>query len=283
LPELKPIEPLLILGISDYHCHCDFSTDAEGSVDDYCRAAIERNLVEICFTTHYDGSQDGISSDEFIRIDGDLHPVSPDNLAPYVDVVRQAQDDYYPLGLSVKLGIEFGWYEGCEEAALRLKERFNFDYFLCGIHSLDNLCFWRHGANKGCFDVYSLEEFAERYFDQVIKAARSGLFDTIAHLDYYKRKAYSHYGDAVADIHRNYLPDVFRALIESGTSLEVNTAGVRHGLKEYYPRVDIINAAKKAGVDVANLGSDAHHPSQVGFDFEAAAALVPSRVVEDRD
>ena len=34
--------------------------------------------------------------------------------------------------------------------------------------------------------------------------------------------------------------------------------------------MEIINMARKAGVRIAALGSDAHQPAQVGFDFDAA-------------
>ncbi len=36
----------------------------------------------------------------------------------------------------------------------------------------------------------------------------------------------------------------------------------------------IINAARRAGVRVSALGSDAHNPDQLAFDFENAAQLV---------
>ena len=39
--------------------------------------------------------------------------------------------------------------------------------------------------------------------------------------------------------------------------------------------MELINGAKRAGVDVLYLGSDAHAPGQVGYDFETAAHLVP--------
>jgi histidinol-phosphatase (PHP family) len=278
LPEENVITPLPFEGVSDYHCHCDFSTDAVGTIDEYCRAAIRRNLAEICFTSHYDTNFAVDYSDNFICINGEKRRTCPDNLAFYVEAVRKASEDFYPLGLSVKLGLEFGWHENCEESAVTVKERFGFDYFLCGMHQLDNLCFWGHGDQKGCFDIYDLDTFMEKYFRQVVAAARSGLFDTIAHVDYYKRKAFDYYGERVAVAHRPYLAGLFEALTASDTGLEINTAALRHGRNEYYPKMEIVNAARRAGVQVVRLGSDAHRPDQVGYDFEGAVALVPSAI-----
>jgi histidinol-phosphatase (PHP family) len=276
--EFNDIAALPMAGVSDYHCHCDFSVDAVGSVDDYCRAALKRGLAEICFTTHYDTNYVIDYSDNYIRINGEKKQANPENLAAYVDAVRAAHERFYPLGLSVKLGLEFGWHDTAEEAAALIKERHPFDYFLCGIHQLGDKCLWGHGDEKGAFDIYSMEQFLERYFRQVIKAARTGLFDTIAHLDYYKRKAHQYYGSEVATAHRAHLDELFAALLETDTGIEINTAALRHGQSSYYPRMEIVNAAKKAGVEVRHLGSDAHRPEEVGFDFEAATALVPSAI-----
>ncbi|MDH4156434.1 MAG: histidinol-phosphatase HisJ family protein [candidate division Zixibacteria bacterium] len=277
-PEFDNITALPFAGVSDYHCHCDFSVDAVGSVEDYCRAALKRGLAEICFTTHYDTNYAVNYSDNYIRIDGKKKQIGPDSLAAYVAAVRAAHERFYPLGLSVKLGLEFGWHDVAEEAAALVRERYPFDYFLCGIHQLGNKCLWGHGDVQGAFDIYSPEQFFELYFHQVTKAARTGLFDSIAHLDYYKRKAVPYYGSGVATAHRPYLDELFTVLSETGTGIEINTAALRHGRDDYYPQMEMINAAKKAGVEVVRLGSDAHRPEEVGFDFEAATALVPSAI-----
>ena len=41
------LTPLPQPGLGDYHCHCNYSVDAEGSIDDYCEAALQRELAEI--------------------------------------------------------------------------------------------------------------------------------------------------------------------------------------------------------------------------------------------
>ncbi len=116
---------------------------------------------------------------------------------------------------------------------------------------------------------------AEAYYREVVGAARSGLFNTIAHLDYYRKYGELYYGPSVHQAHRPYMSEVFLALKDSGTSLEVNTAARRKGLNSFYPQTETINAARRAGVDVIHLGSDAHAPDQVGADFEEACLLVP--------
>lgn len=274
MPDHEKPERLHTYGLTDYHCHCDYSIDAVGTVDEYCQAALARGLAEICFTTHWDTSSISGSDDNVIRINGELKPSVPDNLEPYVDEVRLAIDKYYALGLQVRLGLEYGWFPNCEEEAARLKERFEFDHFLCGLHELDGLCFSCKGCSSRCFANYTVEELVEKYTDEIVAAASSGLFDCIAHLDYIRKFAHAHYGEILDKLlFERGLPRIIGALEQSRTRLEINTGALRRGFSDYFPSMRIINAVKRAGVGIPFLGSDAHAPHEVGQDFDAAAVL----------
>jgi len=278
LPDTPKIEPLHLQGLSDYHCHCDYSVDAVGTVDEYCDAAIRRGLAEICFTTHYDFNPRSDRQANFIVVRGDKRPTGPESLAPYVKDVRRAADRFLPEGLSVKLGVEFGWFPGCQEDVRAVIDRFSIEYALCGIHELDNICLCCRAHVERCFSRFSVEEAVEAYTAHVIQAAKSGLFDTIAHLDYVRRYGLDYYGPSLDSVFESRLPDIFGALRSSGTALEINTAGLRHGVKSYYPKMNVVNAATRSGVAVQYIGSDAHRPDQVGFDFDGAGALVAGSI-----
>ncbi|MBD3258207.1 histidinol-phosphatase HisJ family protein [candidate division GN15 bacterium] len=268
------IEPLQTYGLADYHVHCDYSIDAVGSIDEYCEAAVRKGLVEICFTTHYDSNPDAGGRAEFIRVNGEKLPTSIEHLKPYVDDVMEARDKYFPYGLVVKLGLEFGWYPGCEKEADRVRNAFEFEHFLCGIHELENICFCCRDNFEKCFDRYSVEQMVAKYADNVVAASDTRLFTAIAHLDYVRKYGVGYYGEQLDEvIRREAEARIFPALIKNGTPLEVNTSGMRRGLKEYFPSVSLVNAARRAGVNVYFLGSDAHEPQHVGWDFDAAAPL----------
>lgn len=278
MSELNKVEPLFQQGVMDYHMHCDFSIDAVGTVEQYCEAALRRNLAEICFTTHYDNNPKAEGGTGFIRVKSKYLDTSIENLAPYVDEVRRVAEIYYLKGLSVKLGVEFGWYENCEEEVVNLDNKYSFDYILCGIHEINNICFCARSTYEKCFANLSVEQMAEQYFKQVKQAAETTLFHTIAHLNYYYKYALLYYGEAVKKVYEPFLDDTFQVLKNNQVNLEVNTAGIRHGVDSYYPNVAVLNRAKKAGVSVKYLGSDAHRPEDVGFEFEMAAGLVPDSV-----
>ncbi|MDZ4723069.1 MAG: histidinol-phosphatase [candidate division Zixibacteria bacterium] len=273
MPEPQKLKKLTTEALSDYHCHCNYSIDAEGTIDEYCEAAITRGLKELCFTTHYDINPDTTGDGNLIRVDGEEIPATPENLAPYVDDVRRAAKSYSGQGLTVKLGVEFGYYPGCEESARKIKERYELDYLLCGIHELNNICFCCRHEYGNCYKRFSLEQMLEAYFTDMISAAKSGVFDTIAHFDYYKKYGSIYYGPDVFTAHRPFLPDVFSACLKGHTAIEINTAALRRGFDTHYPSLEIIRAAKEAGVNVVRLGSDAHKPEHVGWDFDNANQL----------
>ncbi len=265
------------MNLTDYHVHCDYSADAEGSIRQYCRAAIQRGLVEICFTTHYDTNPDSDAIDCFIRIDGVEYRTTPELLARYVEDVQKAHDEYFPQGLMVKLGVEIGWWDGAADVAAELRDMYPLDYVLCGIHDVGDICICSRKVDKH-LGLISAEELVEEYFREAVRAANTGMFDTIAHLAYYRRYGTRYYGEHIEKLHEPYLDEFFEACRRSDTGIEINTSAIGHGLDQYYPQLSIVNTAKKAGVRVERLGSDAHRPHQIGLDFDAAAPLVAEYV-----
>lgn len=259
--------------LADFHVHPDFSFDAEGSVDEYCQAAMRMGLGEICFTTHYDSNPVVAEKDRCIKVNGQMLPASIDNLKPYVDAVFEAAEKYYPP--IVRCGIEVGYYPGCEDEISRLFKKYPFYYRLCAVHEVDDyqICYKGHFEEKS--KKVRLNELADRYFTLVRQAVESGLFDSIAHIDIYKRYGLQFYGDEVLTIHRGRIEDVFEAMIKNDVGIEINTSALRKGLNEYYPSMEIVNMAHKAGVRILAIGSDAHRPEEIGYDLDAAATVAP--------
>lgn len=259
--------------LSDYHVHPDFSIDAQGSIDDYCRAALKAGLKEICFTTHYDNDPGFDHKVRSIVVDGQPQPLSDRAIEKYIRAVKAADDEYFSQGLAVRVGIEVGYYLGCENEIRRLFDRFDFDYKLVGIHDIDQVCFCSKREAESCFIKYAIDDFADRYFELARAAAECGLFDSIAHLDVYRRFGLAFYGEKLLKIHEGRIEQVFEAMRDTGTGFEINTAAYRHGLAEFYPTMPIINLARSMGVAVRAMGSDAHEPEQVGQNLDMAAAV----------
>ncbi len=140
---------------------------------------------------------------------------------------------------------------------------------------MEGRCFSCDGCFPKCFPHYTVEQAVEKYVNEIAAVARTGLFDCIAHLDYLRKYGEKYYGTRINELLLDHLiQKAFPALKGSGTAMEVNTSAIRRGFDDYFPRAAVVNAARKAGVEVRFLGSDAHRPDQVGADFDAAASLV---------
>ena len=252
--------------LTDYHLHLR-SDDPDASAAEhfspanaerYREAARERGIAELGVSEHvYRFRQ---------ALDVWQHPFwmryAIDDLDAYCAFVRDETD--------LRLGIEADFVPGGEDRMAALLEARDFDYVVGSVH------FLREGAVD--MDEYSVwdtnrgpEEVWRRYFQTIGESARSGLFDIIAHPDLVK-----YWGDAGrrpdGDL-RRYYELAIDGIAESGTAVEVSTAGLRKPAGELYPAPAFLQMAIEAGARVA-LSSDAHRPEDVGADYEQALAVL---------
>ena len=125
--------------------------------------------------------------------------------------------------------------------------RHRYDYVIGSVHDWPESPYWPDRGVGRWVAGRSLDEVVAPYFAEVIAAARSGLFDTIGHLDFVKRYLHPHVTPAdLAHAPELYEP-VLRALVESGTALEVNTSGLRYPAPRRIPRPADRGALPRAG------------------------------------
>lgn len=237
--------------IVDYHMHLrapDESLDhsVEG-VERFVEVAADRGLDEIGFTEHvyYFRQTRGLWS-----MPSHLKHCTYD-LEPYVDAVVEAKR----RGLPVKLGLEVDYEVGREDDTRELLDPYPWDYLVGSIHFLDGRGI---DGEPSLVDEVGVEEAWRRYYDVLGLAARSGLFDTLAHPDLVKM-----YGPEI--------PWDWQAVADSldGVCLEVSSAGLHRPHGKLYPNPDLLQAAGERGVPIT-LASDAHIPQNVGRDLELA-------------
>lgn len=186
--------------------------------------------------------------------------------------VEQAVDDLdsYCDFLStsgLRAGIEADYVAGAEDRIAALLQDRRFDYVIGSIHFVGD-----GAVDQDRWDVWEIEgqdpdRVWKRYFEQLAAAARSGLFDVLAHPDLVKVWG----GDRPlpeGDPRRYYEPAV-EAIAESGVAVEVSTAGLRKPVAEIYPAPSFAELCVAAGVPFS-LSSDAHVPEQVGFGYGQA-------------
>ena len=187
-----------------------------------------------------------------------------DDLDAYASFVREETD--------LRLGLEVDFLPGREDRLAGLLERYDWDYVVGSVHfvgehavDVDDVAFdvWRHAATA--------EQVWRRYFETLAEAARSGLFDILAHPDLVKV-----WGPGRPRPERDprffYEPAV-EAMAETGVAVEVSTAGLRKPVGEIYPSRALLEMVADAGCPIA-LSSDAHRPEQLGHEYEQAVELL---------
>lgn len=260
--------------IGDSHVHPDCSVDATGSIDEFCRKALELGLSEITFTTHYEVTPAGRERYGYMVISGEKVLSTPDSVQRYIDLVHKAGDEYYPQGLKVLCGLEIGWHQQVADRLLKEVPQFDLDLKIGAVHEVSSAHVASSAYGPKFYSENKLEHWVPEYFSSMEEVAESGLFDVLAHIDLYKRHGLPVYGDALRTVHRPHLESLFTRMVEHDLGLEVNTSGIRHGIDEYYPSFEILNEARRAGVEIRTLGSDAHAPDQLAIDFDSASQIV---------
>ncbi len=255
--------------LTDYHLHLrpdeleatpsEYFTEA--NVKRYRDAASERDIPELGVSEHiYRFRQ---------ALDVWQHPLwrefAHDDLDEYCQFVREDTD--------LRLGIEADFIPGAEDRIANLLEGRDFDYVVGSIHFLrdqaldmDDYSVWTSGR--------SAEEIWRGYFRTLGEAARSGLFDILAHPDLVKvwGRADPQRPLPEGDL-RHYYELAIDGIAESGVAIEVSTAGLRKRAQEIYPAPAFLQMCVEAGAPVA-LSSDAHRPEDVGADYDRAMDLL---------
>lgn len=247
----------------DMHVHTWRCRHAEGTAEEYVRAAAGCGVNTLAFTEHLPLAP---SLAERIRgANGYAMPL--DEMDAYVAEVGAAAELGATLGVEVLLGIEIDAVPEAAEHAAGLVAAHPFDVVLGSVHFIDGWAFDDPERTEGYRD-WDLRELWERYFDDLVRAARGGLADVMAHADLVK-KFCMWPSSPVDDLYIS----TAAALGETGVAVEVNTAGLRKPCAELYPAAGFLKELRRAGVPIT-IGSDAHTPSEVGAGFgEALEAL----------
>src|SRR6185312_12438402 len=105
--------------------------------------------------------------------------------------------------------------------------------------------------------------------------------DTIGHLDVVKRYLNPHVKPGDLAARPDLLEPVLRAVVESGTALEVNTSGLRHPVGETYPAAATVERYRALGGRRVTVGSDAHRASMFAFGLEEGYRILARAEFEE--
>ncbi|UCC12287.1 MAG: histidinol-phosphatase [candidate division WOR-3 bacterium] len=245
----------------DYHVHTHHSIDAEGTIDEYCSQAVKRGLAEICFTNHCE--LDPMRDDSYIRFDHRKILFSRDGVRRLQQEVFGARDRFRKHGLQVKFGLEVGFYRGIESVLQNMIDGLELDFLIGSIHCLNHVCIDSSREAHLYFSEHDADHLMNEYYTEITALIKSGLFDTIAHLDVYKKYGIQFYGGRIHAAPAELLREIFSLMKETETALEINTAGLRK-INQLYPSKDIMTIARDQGMKLFTIGSDSHTVADLG-------------------
>jgi histidinol-phosphatase (PHP family) len=253
--------------LTDYHLHLrpdELEATAaehftEANVERYLQAAAEAGIEELGVSEHIYRFEPALEVWD--------HPFWREqaigDLAAYCEFVRTT-----PL----RLGIEADFVPGREDRTRSLLDAHDFDYVVGSVHFLGD-----RAVDHPGYDIWNgdgdPDRVWRRYFETLAEAARSGLFDILAHPDLVKVWG-SGRPVPERDPRFHYEPAV-EAIADSEIAVEVSTAGLRKPVGELYPAEALAQMCVDAGA-AFSLSSDAHEPGHVGYEYERAVEAMRS-------
>lgn len=227
--------------MTDFHIHTNFSHDSKAGMEEYVIKAIKEGMRAICFTEHVDCNKKGAR----------CYIYSPERFfEEFMKVKRK-----YDSEIEICAGMEFS------EPHLYVEElaeyyKYPYDFILGSIHWVGDLY-----PGKEVGTRYSAKEFFTMYWEEVLRTARQGGFDALAHMDFPKRL----YGEIYYK--ENIIREIFKYLLEKDIIIEINTSLIRKGGKETMPGDELLQIYKACGGKYVTMGSDAHEVHDLGADY----------------
>ena len=234
----------------DYHMH-PMVTQAPERLAEFVEAALAAGVGEICVTDHMPLS--------FIPDGTDRIPHG--RVKEYIRRVRDFAEQYRGR-ISIKCGIEIDYHPSVLSEIEDVLSAGDFD-FIHGsthIHVFEDL------------SQYSFNDITAISLENQIRAAESGLFHSMPHIEMYRFLfAYPHrfpLTDDGFDVarHEGLIRELLRKLTEKNMLLEINPNLARQmkDIAYTYPTEPVMAWAHEAGVRFS-YGSDAHYASDVGI------------------
>jgi histidinol-phosphatase (PHP family) len=262
--------------LTDYHVHLrpdDEDTPparyfTAANAERYREAASERGIEELGVAEHIHRFNQALEIWQ--------HPFwrrwARDDVDDYCAFVREQTD--------LRLGIEADYVSGREDRIASFLDAREWDYVVGSVHFVQDAAVdlegpaWEHVWGRGD----RADKVWERYFEMLAQAARSGLYDIMAHPDLVK--VWGSARPLPERDPRHYYEPAVEAMLEAGVAIELSTAGLRKPAGELYPAPALLEMAVDAGLPIA-LSSDAHEPGQLGYRYDdALAALAGVGVTE---
>lgn len=239
-----------MIGLVDYHTHSVLS-DGKNTYEEMIRSAVAKGLDEIGFSDHVC-----------------LKPVNwairPEDIAVMTEQILDLKEKYADQ-IRIRYGIEVDFFPGKEEKIAQLIEQIPVDYVIGSVHFIGD---WNFDTDQSLYGKWSNDKLYKKYFRLIQKAARSGLFDVVGHLDIIKK--FRVYPETNQD---KLFEETVAIIKENNLVVELNTGGFDRPCAEFTPDANILEMCFRHQVPVT-LSSDAHRVEHIARHYENAVSLL---------
>jgi histidinol-phosphatase (PHP family) len=245
----------------DYHIHTAVTIDGNMHEFEVCERAVALGIQEIAFTNHVMLSQPN-------------YRIAPQALKRHWENIQSARQRFPEL--TIRLGIEMDYYPGKEDeidTTIRVYERLigqRFDFILGSVHDIYGGFFSNKAEAVQFFKARDMLDTYREFFELETRAAKSHLFEVMAHPDLIKKYSHQMYPPVPFEAYREYAGLFVSELVRSNVGIEVNTKGTKLPVHETYPSPEFIalylSGCEVCGAEpVITIGSDAHKIDDLGF------------------
>ncbi|MDY7992796.1 histidinol-phosphatase HisJ [Paenibacillus polymyxa] len=248
----------------DYHTHHARCGHAIGSLEEYVQQGIRLGLDQLGLSDHM----------PLLHVKpADYYPemaMPMEELPRYVEECLELKERFKGK-IDIRVGLEGDYIEGWEREIEDIITAFPWDYVIGSVHFLGE---WdvtdfrqvHHWEGKNVLEVY------RTYYDAVSKAAATGLYDIMGHLDVIKRFGYHPKPEEMEEL-RELERAALSAVARSGRAMELNASGLSKPCAEMFPSRRMLEEAFSLGIPLT-VGSDAHDPAKLSEHLEKARALL---------
>ncbi|GGD98890.1 histidinol-phosphatase [Paenibacillus nasutitermitis] len=244
----------------DYHTHHERCGHAVGKLEEYVRRGIEIGLDELGLSDHM----------PLLHVDPATY--LPEMAMPMDELPRYVEECFelkakYKGRIDLRVGLEGDYIEGWEDRIGAMIAGYPWDYVIGSVHFLGEWDITDFRQTQGWESRDRLAVY-KQYYGAVSKAAASGLYDYIGHIDVIKRFGFQPGAD-VTDLEDAALETVKRY----NGAIELNASGLRTPAAEMFPSRRMLERACELGIPVT-IGSDAHQPERLGQYLDEARAML---------
>lgn len=248
---------------ADFHTHTCFSTDSEIPVREMIEQAAECGLKTLCITDHWDEDYpNGLEKTQEIPFRFELDA--------YGKTLEKLRDEYRDK-LDLRIGVEIGLQPHLGTFYKEFVKRYPFDFVIGSVHLVNGIDPYFGELFRELGDE---EGYRETWRQTVQNVRQIGDFDVLGHLDYVVRYGIEQEKEYSYRKFADEIDEILKILIERGKGLEVNTAGLKYGLPFAHPHPDILKRYRELGGEIITVGSDAHRPEHIAYEFAKIAEIL---------